>query len=92
MNKYEQCSCGSGRKYKFCCLDMSGLSARDQKTAHEYAQFNASILTSTGFWKSDIPKVSKEKLIAIVAIYKLYFKSVEVDNDSIVCRYPKEEN
>jgi hypothetical protein len=63
------------------------------KLAHTYAKQQANMLTADGVWISDnLPMLSRSERKAVLKAYKKYFKTVDYDTATGVCKCSNKDN
>ena len=63
------------------------------KIAHTYAKQQLNMLTADGVWISDnLPMLSRGERKAVLKVYKKYFKTVEYNAATGVCKCSNKDN
>src|SRR5882724_9551794 len=82
VGRNESCPCGSGKKYKKCCLE------RDEALARETRPVQAPALDEDHFTAEMLPKVDKAVDRVLIRMEEGLLENVEADLEALLRKHP----
>src|SRR5947207_7305470 len=82
LGRNAPCACGSGKKYKKCCLERDEVSARQTRPAPLPA------IAENDFVAELLPNVDEAVDRLLIRVEKGQFENVEAGLEALLCKHP----